>query len=122
MKKTSLIVLSALAAVTAVAGPVLAQPYGPPPGMERPGGWDLERRIHWTQDRIVRGRDDGSLDRREFDRVQGELDRIRHERDEAFRRDGGRLEPRVRDDLLARLDHVNDQIHWMRDAGEHRPW
>lgn len=122
MKKTLLAAFAALTTAAFVA-PAIAQPYGPPPPpYGRPGGWDIAGRIHWIQDRILRGRDDGSLDRREFDRVQRELNSIRHE-DENFRRfHGGHLDEGVRINLEARLDHLNDQIHWMREHGDRRPW
>lgn len=144
--KTSHLILLATAAA-AIALPSLAQPYGaqgygpppPPPGYgpdtrhdhdhdgdhalgQRPGGWDIDRRIDWTQDRINRGRADGSLDRREFRRVQSQLNRIRHEFQRARYRDGGRLNDRARDVLGDRLNRLNDEIHWLRDNGEHRPW
>ncbi len=123
------ILLAATAAVGLMAGfsaPAMAQPYGPPgfdrPGDERPGGWDIARRVHWLQERINRGRDDGSLDRREFYRVNRQLNAVRGE-DEAFRRHhGGRLDERVRVDLEARLDHIGDEIHWLREHNERRPW
>jgi hypothetical protein len=120
MKKTALIMLAALATTAAVAGPALAQPYGEH-RFEQPGAWDLQRRIDWTQDRIIRGRDSGQLDRREFYRVQSELNRIRREREGAFRHFGA-LPPRVRDDLTARLDILNDQIHWLSANNERHPW
>ncbi len=121
MKNTVLVALGALAAATALAGPVLAQPYGPP-GYERGGGWDIGRRIDWIQDRIVHARDDGSLDRREFDRVQGELNGIRRE-DRDFRYNhGGHLDDRVRFDLEGRLERLNDQIHWIHEHHERHPW
>ena len=142
--KTSHLILLATAAA-AIALPSLAQPYGaqgygpppPPPGYgpdrphdhdrdhafgERPGGWDIDRRIEWTQDRISRGRADGSLDRREFRRVQSQLNRIRHDFQRARYRNGGHLDDRARDGLGDRLNRLNDEIHWLRDNGEHRPW
>jgi hypothetical protein len=121
MKNTLLAALAALTALGAVAAPAMAQPYGPP-GMGGPEAWDLVRRIDWTQDRIIHGRDDGSIDRREFDRVEGELYRIRHE-DQVYRsHHDGHLDERLRVDLERRLDRLNDQIHWMREHNEPRPW
>jgi hypothetical protein len=131
------IILGAALAVSliAAAAPAFAQ-YGAPSGDPRDwpdraqrgdwrgprGGWDLDRRIDWMQERIDHGRADGSLDFREADRVQDELRRIRdHERRE---RDdnGGRLDRRARDQLDARLDRLNDQIRWLRHNDERRPW
>ncbi len=148
MKKTSLTLLAALAAVTAIAGPALAQPYGPPPAGayrhddgapggyrhddgpqggyrhddRQPGGWEIDRRIEWIQERIRHGRDDGSLGRQEFFRVQRELNSIRREENMDRRRDGGRLDGRVREDLQNRLDRLNDQIRWLRQGAERHPW
>jgi hypothetical protein len=118
MKKACLTLLIALSAATAIAAPVMAQPYG----AERGGGWDIDRRIGWVEDRIRHGRDDGSLDRREFDRVQGELNGIRREEGDMRFHHGGRLTDGDRADLAGRLDRLNDQIHWMHVRNEQRPW
>lgn len=123
----------AIAAAALVSGaPALAQPYGPPPGPHgpgmmgpgapAPGGWDLHRRIDWMQHRIDRGRQDGSLDRREAFRVQRELQRIRMDEDRMRDRHGGRLWDRDRMYLQQRLDRLNDQIRWLRHNDERRPW
>ncbi len=128
MKKACLAVIAALAATTALTAPALAQPYGPPPpgpgfqGPDRPGGWAIDRRIDWIQDRINRGRADGSLDRREFRRVQSQLNGVRHQFERARWRSGGRLNDRARDMLSARLDRLNDEIRWLRHNDERRPW
>lgn len=119
---------SALMALTApTAG--LAQPYhhgwdhGPGPGGPgAPAGWDLDRRIDWLQHRIDRGRDDGSLDRREAFRVQRALDDIRQDERRMRYRNGGRLNDRQRDMLQDRLDRVSDRIRWLRHNDERRPW
>jgi hypothetical protein len=34
----------------------------------------------------------------------------------------GHVDGRHRADLAVKLDKVNDQIHWMRDWNERRPW
>ena len=117
MKKTSLLVLTALSAAMAFAAPAMAQPYG-----GQGGGLDVDHRIQWVQDRIIRGRDDRSLDRGEFDRVQGELNNIRREEEHIRFDHGGHLDERARVDLAARLDHLNDQIHWIHEHNEQRPW
>ena len=65
------IVSVAIAGLTLLsAAPALAQygppRYGPPPAAApAPRGWELDRRIDWLQQRIERGRADGSLDWRE---------------------------------------------------------
>ena len=122
MKKACLTLVAAAVTAMAIAGPVLAQPYYGRPAFGRPGGWDIQRRINWMQERIIRGRDSGALDRREFDRVQGELNGIRREEHNDRVRDYGRLDDRTRADLEFRLDHLNEQIHWLREANERRPW
>ncbi len=135
MKRSVSTMLGVLTAVTMLAGPVLAQPYGGAPqdrsgahvnsgrgyGVQ-PGGWEINRRMRWLQDRISRGQADGSLDRREFRRVQVELNRIRHDDDAARAANRGRMSPAVRADLEARLDRLSDQIHWLRKSAERRPW
>jgi hypothetical protein len=74
------------------------------------------------QQRIERGRADGSLDWREGRRVQGELIHIRREEDMLRDRNGGRLSDRDRMMLQDRLDHLSDQIRWLRHNDERRPW
>ena len=135
MKKPFSTLLIASLGAAALAAPALAQPYGqpgygPPPAYGPPhgygrgedGGSEIGRRMHWIEQRILHGRNDGSLDRREFDRVQRSLDSIRHE-EQGFRANhGGRLDPSVLADLEARLDQLNDQIRWMRAHDDRRPW
>ena len=145
MKKTLLTLLGALSVAGAVAGPVLAQPYGGPPPADRPygdrdhmdrdhmdrdhmggddqrGGWGLDRRIDWMQQRIVRGQQDGSLTRREASRVQYQLNRIRQDMTMARRMHDGRLDDGARDNLQMRLDRLNGQIRWLRHNDDARPW
>jgi hypothetical protein len=111
----------------------LAQPYGhggpgwdhgpgPGPGAAQPGGWDLDRRIDWLQTRINRGRDDGSLDRREARRAQRSLDSIRSDERRMKWRRHGWLNDGDRAALQSRLDQLNDQLHWLRHNDERRPW
>ncbi len=128
MKRT--LVLLALGLAGLAAAPALAQPYGPPPpgygppppGYAPHGEWDLGRRIQWTQDHIDHGLAGGALDRREYDRVQGELNGIRREFDDVRAHEMGHVDGRHRADLARKLDRVNDQIHVMHDWNEHRPW
>lgn len=124
MKKACLTLIAMLSAAAAISGPALAQPYGPPPpaAYGHPGGWEIDRRIDWTQDRINRGRADGSLDRHEFRRVQGQLNGIRHDFERARYRSGGHLDDRAREFLGGRLDRLNDEIHWLKHNDERRPW
>jgi hypothetical protein len=136
MKKTLLAVAGTLTLASAIAGQAQAQPYGPPSspgyahapgydhpgGYEQPGGWDIDHRIHWMEDRIMRGRADHALDRHEFRRVQFELNRIGHDFHGAQERFGGRLPDGVRADFEGRLDRLNDQIHWLQQNDVRRPW
>jgi hypothetical protein len=128
MRKTVLTLLAAATIGASFAGPVIAQPMGgPPPGAyghdhQRPGGWDIERRIHWLRDRIERGHRDGSLTRREYRRVSLELVRIHRDADNDRRMHGGRLGEGARHDLEARLDQLNEQIRWLRHNDVRRPW
>lgn len=131
MNKLSLAILAA-AGVAALSAPVAAQPdyhggYGYHGDRDRgrdegPRAWDLNRRIDWMQQRIDRGRRDGSLDRREAGRVQARLDDIRRDKARMERRNGGFLRGDQRGELQRRLDGLNDQIHWMRNNDERRPW
>ena len=119
MKNAFLTFFAAVAITTAVgvAPPVVAQPYG-----AADGRWDVSRRIDWTQDRINRGRDDGSLDRGEYQRVQTQLRSIRLEKQRLRWDNGGGLDAQAREMLLARLDRLNAEIHWLRHNSEARPW
>ena len=121
MKMMTSAALASLAVLT--AAPALAQPmYGHPPGAPAPGGWELDHRLDWMQQRIDRGRQDGSLDRREARRVQGELIRIRRDEHMMRMRNGGRLSDRDRAFLQDRVDRLNDHIRWLRHNDERRPW
>jgi hypothetical protein len=117
------IVLGAFASLALLgAAPAFAQPhYGPPPSAA-PRGWELDRRLDWMQQRIDHGRADGSLDRREARRVQGELIHIRRDEDMMRDRNGGRLNDRDRFMLQDRLDRLDGQIRWLRHNDERRPW
>ena len=89
---------------------------------DRGQGWNLDRRIDWMQRRIDRGRDDGSLDRREAYRAQRTLEDIRRDKRRMEYRSGGFLRGYQRDDLQGRLDRLNSQIRWLRHNDEVRPW
>ncbi|MGA0603213.1 hypothetical protein ACO2Q3_21070 [Caulobacter sp. KR2-114] len=132
MKTVSLAIL-AVAGAVALAAPAVAQPdhhggYGGYGGYhdrgrdDGPRAWDLNRRIDWMQQRIDRGRRDGSLDRREAGRVQARLDDIRRDKARMERRNAGFLRGDQRDQLQARLDRLNDEMHWLRNNDERRPW
>jgi hypothetical protein len=106
-------IAAALGALTlAVAAPALAAP----------GGWEIDRREQWMEQRIQQGARDGSLDRREYRRVQGELNSIRNEERRMRAHHRGRLDDRDRMALERRLDDLNARIHWLRSNGERAPW
>ena len=127
--KLSILAMLAAGAAIAAAAPSAAQPWGDrhdrggyDHGPGAPGAWSLDRRIDWMQHRIDRGRRDGSLDRREAYRAQASLNDINRDMRRMQRRNGGMLDDRQRDMLSARLDRLNDQIHWLRQNDERRPW
>lgn len=121
----------AFAALGAIAaGPASAQyGYGGyPAGPNRPGPYDPGafwrgapdnpyQRIQFLQDRVNRGMADGSLDRREARRVNGELNGVRNWIRRMHWEDAGRLTPGQRDQVQGRLDGISRQIHWMRHNG-----
>jgi hypothetical protein len=116
----------AVASVIAAGAPALAQPYPRERGWDRGHGedrgeWNIDRRLEWMQRRIERGRDDGSLDRREAWRAQRSLNDIRTDKVRWERRNGY-LNSWQRDQLQARLDRLNDRLHWLRNNDERRPW
>jgi uncharacterized protein YcfJ len=71
---------------------------------------DVDDRINRIEDRIQRGRRDGSLSRREANNAQNALNDIR--REEQDRRRDGRLGDRDMASLQARLDRLAAQIHY----------
>jgi hypothetical protein len=127
MKKTLMIGL--VGGLTVLSGAAaMAQPYGPPPprpGYDRPpapAGWGIDRRLDWLQQRVDRGRADGSLDWREARRVQHEIYQIRHRVNWIRARQDGRLYDNQRAEFQDRLDRVSDQVRWLRHNEERRPW
>jgi hypothetical protein len=123
MKSGFKIAVASLAVLTA-APAALAQPYGRPApraAVDAPNGWDIHRRLDWLQDRIDRGRSDGSLDRRESRRLEREIRRIRFDVTRMERRHGGHLWDRDRVMLEGRLDRLSQHIRWQRHDAEVRP-
>ena len=103
--KTKPILIAAALALAGTAGAASAQyannNYRP---VANNGFWQgapdgLQQRIDWLQQRIQRGRADGSLDRQEARRAQVQLD--------ALRRDA--------DVLQQRLDDLSRTIRWSRN-------
>jgi hypothetical protein len=108
-----------IASMFTAAAPLGAQPYG---------GWDANNfwrgapagpweRIGFLEQRINRGIQDGSLDRREAWRARSELQRIRREAWQMRRRDGGRMTAADNAALQARLDNLSRTLRWLRHNG-----
>lgn len=106
-----------------------APAYGPAPYA---GGYDRERfwagaperlddRIAFLEDRVRRGRDDGSLTRGEAARVMDRISDVRRQEYQLTRRDGGRLNRADRDYLRSQLEDVSQQIRWAR-ANDNRDY
>jgi len=94
----------------------------PPPPMPAPGAWSLDRRTDWIQQRISRGRADGSLSRREATRAQTELNSIRAAQARLTRRDHGVLNGPDRLYIEQRLDRLSNGLKWMRQNNDVAPW
>ncbi len=143
MKKV-LFAATALLLATAAAAQMPPQPGwdggqpgwngGPPPGPNGGPGWhgnhgwdgnafwrgapDSPRdRIQFLQDRVNHGVADGSLDRREAGRVNGELNNLRQWIQRKHWQDQGRLTPDQRAQVQGRLDQISQQIRWMNHHG-----
>ena len=119
MNKTEAAIFAGLIATASLSGCAEAQTYPP---SYHPAARDIGRRINWVQVRINRGWHGGALSPSEYRRVQGELNHIKREyhNDRTYHR-GGLDQPTLRD-LQARLDMLNDQIHWIHVDNERRPW
>lgn len=79
---------------------------------DRANTWDIDTQISRIQDRIQRGRYDGSLRGRESRRATNELNDIR--RDEQDRRRDGRLSDNDRATLQDRLDRLSAEVRMDR--------
>ncbi len=99
--------------------PPVGGPMPPPPPV---GGWSLAQRETWLQQRIERGRADGSLDRREAFRAQRSLNDIKTLQAQLTRRDHGRLNETDRLYIEQRLETLRNNLHWMRENRETAPW
>ncbi|WP_114229095.1 MULTISPECIES: hypothetical protein [Sphingomonas] len=115
MKK---IYLAAMA-VAIVAAPAAAQwapgPWNPNTFWQGAPDNPYER-IQFLQDRVTRGLSDGSLNRREANRISGEINGVRNWI-QRMHWEGGRLTPDQRARVQARLDQISRQIRWMRHDG-----
>jgi hypothetical protein len=122
-----LLASAAIMASMLAAAPAVAQPYqGYQSNQGYQNGWnsgdfwrgapsDTWQRIQYLQQRIDRGRQDGSLTPREAYRAQTELRRIRQ--DAARMRRNGMLDPRYSANIQARLDGLSRSLRWARHNG-----
>jgi len=95
--------------------------HGAGPGGPVVGDWSLERREGWLQERIDRGRADGSLSRREAYRAQTGLNNIKADHARMMRRSYGRLRESDRAILQDRLDRLSAAMRWARQNDETAP-
>lgn len=125
--------LAAPGFVLAQAPPPGPPPSGPPPVHLPPSGppsphaasrnlWSLERREYWLEQRISHGLAEGSISPDEAQHVRHELADLRYQEVRLRAVNGGPLPDRDRAKLEARLDALSDEVHWLRDIGERRPW
>ena len=75
---------------------------------------DLGHRMEIAQDRVARWSADGSLDRREVEKLNQELYDVRSRARDLRASNRGMLTPDQRDRLFARLDDVVREMHAMR--------
>ena len=105
-------------ATSASAGAYGQQPsYGQQANYEGRSNWrdaprDVHERTAWLEQRIQRGRDDGTLSRREAYDAMRSLNSIRQQ-DRSMRRHG-QLRDRDEAIIQARLDDLNSRIRWAR--------
>jgi hypothetical protein len=137
----SYLALAALAATIGLAAPALAQSDRWDSQGQNPNGWngdrdndrgdyrgdhnnhwdgaptDAWRRITFLQQRIDRGRADGSLTRREAWRSTSQLNEVRRQASAMRQRSRGQLRPQDAAWLQMRLDTISREIRWARANG-----
>jgi hypothetical protein len=86
------------------------------------GDWTLRERETWASDRIDRSRDDGALDRGEYDRARRSLGDLRHEEDRMRDHQHGQLTDNETAGIESRLDGMADQIHRAHQEAFVKPW
>lgn len=117
MRKLLIRPLATAAALSMLtAGAAHAQAWNPN-AFWRGAPVNAEERIGFLQQRIDRGRRDGSLNRSEASRVTYELHRMQSEVDRMRYRHRGRLTPQERSRVQAQLDGLSRQIRWLRHDG-----
>jgi hypothetical protein len=127
MKILSITLLAGAAALTLSAAPIAgAQPADGDSTVVvttgHHGDWTLRQREDWLHERLEKARDDGALDRHEFDRVADELHGIHADEDQMRDQHDGQLTDNETTTLEARLDGVAAKIHWLREESFQRPW
>lgn len=110
------IALAAAGVLSAGAATAQAGPWNPG-AFWRGAPASPYQRIQFLQDRVNHGLADGSLDRREAGRVNGELNGVRQWIHHMHWEDEGRLTPGQLGQVQGRLDGISRQIHWMRHNG-----
>ena len=121
MRQITLGIMGALLTATA-ASAQYAPPPGQPPAYDRGAFWrgapdSPYQRIQFLQDRVNHGLADGSLDHREGNRVNHELDGVRQWIHRMHWEDEGKLTPDQLGRVQARLDQISGQIRWLRHNG-----
>jgi hypothetical protein len=95
--------------------------YGAGPnGFWRGAPQGIREREDWLEQRIQRGIDQGTLDRREARRATDMLRDLRTTEQRLRRRDGGRLTDRDSAYMQVRLDNLSQQIRWLNQTGPRR--
>ena len=113
----------AMALALSPLGHAAAQPDTPAAAVSAThGDWTLRERERWLGDRIDKSRDDGALDRVEYDRARHGLDDLRREEDRMRDHQHGELTDNQTADLEARLDDMAAQIHWAHQEAFAKPW
>ena len=86
------------------------------------GDWTLREREQWLNDRIGKSRDNGSLDRVEYDHARHNLDELRQAEDRMRDSQHGQLTDNQTADLDSQLDSLAAKIHWANASAFQRPW
>jgi hypothetical protein len=86
------------------------------------GDWTLHEREKWISDRIDRSRDDGALDRVEYDRARHSLDDLLRQEGEMKDHQQGDLTDNQTAELESRLDAMASEIHWAHQEAFEKPW
>ena len=111
MKKLIFISLAAAASL-AVAGPVLAQPYGGPASYDQARYGGISHRVDYLSGRVDDNQRSGQLDWRQANRLRAQLSRIRDREQQYLAQDNGPLTEWQRDKLQGWLDGIAGQLRY----------